>query len=166
MVQQITFEGLPELEKKFKHLTEIIDDRKIVTGLLNVAKIFQEKIKAAAPKGPTLNLVKSVIVKKFRIKIKGAPAVFVAIDRKIAPHAHLVEYGTKGLRYPTKKAKKVKPGEGWLMITSKGGFAYVEHTGQMPANPFFRRTYDKEQKNIIEKMEREIWKVIEKEANK
>jgi len=35
-----------------------------------------------------------VVARKFKRKKKGDPGAMVAIDRKIAPHAHFLEFGT------------------------------------------------------------------------
>ena len=95
MAGEMTIEGYEKLKRKFRRLIEVVDERKMETGLMNPARRLKDELSRNAPQGPTGNLKRSPVAKKFRRKIKSSPAVFVAIDRKIAPHAHLVEFGTK-----------------------------------------------------------------------
>jgi len=96
MVQQITLQGVGELKKKFGEMIAIIDDRKTENELLKSANILKNDIKRRAPKGPTGNLKRSIVARIFKRKITNQPAAFVAVDYRIAPHAHLVEYGHGG----------------------------------------------------------------------
>ena len=96
MVQSITLEGLPELEKKFGKLIAIIDKNETEQELLKSAEMLRDDIKRRAPLGPTGNLRRGIVAKLFRRKIIRNPAAFVAVDYSIAPHAHLVEYGHGG----------------------------------------------------------------------
>lgn len=97
-------------------------DRNELNGLMGGAKYLQKRIRAATPKGPTGNLKRSIKAKKFRQQYRGNPACFVAVDRKIGRHAHLVEYGT---------GERFKDSTG-------------QSTGVMPKHPFFRPTVDRE----------------------
>lgn len=90
-----SLQGSKKLEKKFGNLIDVIDEREMEKELLKPARKLKNIIKTAAPRGPTGNLARGVVAKKFRYKIKGSPAVFVAMDYRIAPHFHLVEFGTR-----------------------------------------------------------------------
>ena len=161
----LTMQGYSELEKKYKHLIEVVDERQMETALMKPARKLRNAIKAKAPRGKTGNLKRGVVAKKFKAKIKGHPAVFVAMDYRKAPHANLVEYGTGGLRYPTKRAKKVKPGETWF-VNLGGHIVEIEHTGRMPAKSYFRSTIDTKKGSITDEIGKAAWSVIERKAAK
>ena len=162
----LTMQGYSELEKKYKHLIEAVDERQMETALMKPARKLRNAIKAKAPRGKTGNLKRGVVAKKFKSKIKGHPAVFVAMDYRKAPHANLVEFGTGGLRYPTSRAKKMKPGESWLTSSINGRVVRIKHTGRMPAQSYFRSTIDTQGQSIIDDIGKVAWSVIEMEANK
>jgi len=89
--------GLDALIKEFSKLKQVPDTKKIESELLSgPAASLKNQIKNNAPLGPTGRLKKSIVNKPFSRKQKENPKVFVTIDRKMAPHAHLVEFGHKG----------------------------------------------------------------------
>jgi len=106
---------IADLESFIKTTLSKSDRRKkIVT---KGGAIMAAKIKRLAPLGPTGNLKKSIVAKPFQAA--GPSDAFVAIDRKIAPHAHLIEYGT--VKMPA------KPFFRRGIEQSKGkAFAYIE----------------------------------------
>ena len=118
-ITQIGLKGADELLKKFKILDRLVDEQDIENGLLHASRIIATKAKQLAPLGPTGNLRRGIVAKKFQKKRKGNPAVFCGIDYRIAPHAHLVEFGH---------------------IAANG-----RHVG---ARPFFRRAI-KESKDLV-----------------
>ncbi len=87
--------GLKELEDRFGKLELILDDRDMENAFLAAARKFRDRARqrVRVKRG---NLKKGIVAKRFRNKIKGQPAAFAAIDRRIAPHAHLVERGHGG----------------------------------------------------------------------
>ena len=87
-------------------------------ALYDGAKFLKLQVKKNAPV-VTGNIKRSIVAKKFKKQGLYEPGAFVAIDRKIAPHAHLLEYGTEA-RYDAAGA----------------------YRGQMPAKPFFRPAID------------------------
>ena len=165
MTTGLSMQGYSELEKKYKHLINVVDEKQMETALMKPARELQRAIRRKAPKGATGNLKRGVVAKRFKRKIKGHPAVFVAMDYIKAPHANLVEYGTGGLRYPTEKARKIKPGESWL-TTIGGKVVRIRHTGKMPARSFFRSTVDIQKSKIIDEISKAAWNVMEREATK
>jgi HK97 gp10 family phage protein len=88
--------GLPELSRNLQALAKMIDQDAVETGLLKIGSELRANVAARAPRGKTGNLKKGFRSKKFRNKIKGNPATFVAADYRIASHAHLVEFGHGG----------------------------------------------------------------------
>ena len=102
-------EGLGQLSKNFERLINIVDESEFENGLLKIARVFKGNVSAHAPIAPKGhykrgtkiwvepgNLKHGIVAKKFRHKIPGQPATFVGINYRIAPHAHLVEYGHGG----------------------------------------------------------------------
>ncbi len=63
--------------------------------LHSATKVIARQAKANAPLGPTGNLKRGIVGKKYKTKRRHEPAAFTGIDYRISPHAHLVEYGTK-----------------------------------------------------------------------
>ena len=115
----ISLEGLNQLNKKLNKLIKVVDDREMETALMKPAKKLRSLIRGRAPQGPTGNLKKGIVAKRFRYKIKNQPAVFVSVDYRLAPHAHLVEFGTQGQRMPSKKTIKKKGVLGLLGVKEK-----------------------------------------------
>ena len=71
-------------------------EKELFDGVLEAARPVATEIRNRAPKGPTGNLRKSIKAGKLKPRIGRNIAAFVRVDRRIAPHAHLVEfeYGT------------------------------------------------------------------------
>ncbi len=86
--------GLDELNQTLAELGKSLEADKVEPVLYDSAKIITEEVKKRAPVGPTGNLKRSIVTKKLR-KIGNHPRPSIAaVDRKIAPHAHFVEFGT------------------------------------------------------------------------
>jgi len=115
--ESVRIEGVDKLVRRFKKLERAYGMRgELLEGaLLGASKIVRRRVQANAPLGPTGNLRRSVVAKKFNYQLNNKPAAFCAIDRRIAPHAHLVEYGTAERHWKSGKS-----------------------TGHMPAKPFFK----------------------------
>jgi len=86
---------LRNLKKTFGNITKHLDDEQILEAFEGEGKDLQRDMRSRIH-DDSGNLSAAVVVKRFANQRKGAPAVFVAIDRRIAPHAHLVEYGHGG----------------------------------------------------------------------
>ncbi len=166
MAKDISLEGYAELQKKFRTMVDIIDEREMNRALMRPVRKLRTAIRRAAPKGETGNLRRGIVAGKFKPVIKGAPGFFVRASGKIAPHAWLIEHGTAGLRYPTHKARKVKGGK-WLAAFN-GIVRWVEHTGKLrkPARPFFRSTVDARRNEVEAGLVKEAWNVVSKEWKK
>ena len=84
-------EGVANLAAKIDLMVKAAERDRVIPIAKESAKMLVDEIKSRAPKGPTGNLKRSPKVKV----MKGyPPLVLAAIDRKIAPHAHLLEFGT------------------------------------------------------------------------
>jgi len=88
----ITITGLDELKAAFKQLMGSMSDKELQPIMVEGAKVIKTAVKRRAKK-LTGRLKKAVKAKKSRRKKQHSPSAFCAIDRKIAPHSHLVEDG-------------------------------------------------------------------------
>jgi HK97 gp10 family phage protein len=93
MQPTVSFKGVPDLEKQFMKLFHRLDPDEVQPIFLGSAKIISDEIKQRAPRGPTGNLKKACKPKKWKTFGDYRTIVLAVVDRKIAPHAHLVEYG-------------------------------------------------------------------------
>ena len=92
----ISIEGMDEIIKNFKRIASTVDEKDMENNLLEAAMVIRDDAKARAPLGKTGKLRDSIVAKRFNNPTKGKPGAFVAIDYRIAPYAHLVEYGHGG----------------------------------------------------------------------
>jgi len=152
--------GSKELANLFRMVADEVTGKQMENGLMKPARRLRNAIKDAAPEGPTGNLKDAVEAKRYRKlnRVLQSPAVYVRVNEKKAPHAHLVERGTKGNRYPGLHSKHPN---GWLAYFN-GEVHWITHTGQMPANPFFQRTVDHMSDGVIMSIESEVTKLIKK----
>lgn len=156
MEVKIDVKGLKELEKRIREISKEVGPDKVEPVLMKAGRDLAKEIRRNAPVGPTGNLKRSIKTKKLK-RIGNTPAtVITAVDRKIAPHAHLVEFGTQGPRVP-KKAK--------VMYDKEEKKFYGKEVGPMPANPFFRRTVDTQMPRIAKQVLRDLEGLV-KEAFK
>jgi HK97 gp10 family phage protein len=195
----VSIEGLEELLMQFAEMAKFPDEKQMEKELLKRARTLRDQIKQKAPRGKagsgtfdtgigsfkfrTGMLKKSIQARKWsaRRRIKGAPSVYTAVDRKKAPHAHLVEFGSRNMRYPrifttfeqggkvykkwigfktSKKKKKV------LHFFMDGKEIFAKNVSRMPANPFFRPTVDSNRSRIISGIEKDVEKLILQISNK
>lgn len=149
---RVTFSNHKQVRKALNELETALQDRARKDIAVAGGKVVRAEAKVQVPVGPTGNLKRSIFLSRSRRKT--GPQAYVGAR---APHSKLVEYGTRGLRYPTAKARKIKPGGGWVWSDS-----YITHTGRMPANPFMRRSIDKTETGCHKAMENELENVIKK----
>jgi len=150
MANMAEITGTKALHKAFMEVAEIGATPSVAKTFNQATKYVRNVIKGEAPKGPTGNLKRSIqsdTRKRFwSSKIEPAGAVYVV--GRIAPHFHLVHWGTAGRRVKT--ARKVKKGERFVTATGEywtaffdGRFHRLKSIAPMPANPFFTRGVDK-----------------------
>ena len=149
-----TLEGgemLSKLLKDFPHkVQETILDATVSGGASVIKKEARKNIKQnhSIKTGKLYDSLKTQ-------KVKGRHGVYrIFTDRK-APHAHLVEFGTgpRTLKKPH-----------YAQI--KGNWVMVEHTGSMPAKPFFRPAVDENKQETLKAMMLRMAKRMAKEAEK
>jgi len=133
-------DGLDELNKDLEKLANAFVSDEVEKSSLDAAEIIRAEAERNAPKGPTGNLKRSLI-KKLLKRRAGQPApAIAAVDRKIAPHAHWIEFGT-GPRYQKKTGKYV---------------------GSVPARPFFRPALMTKGKSVANRLHGDLKKMVDK----
>ena len=89
-------QGMEQVNKTLLELASVGDPDVIEPILLEGAETIADAARANAPRGPTGNLKRGIIAKTLKRKLdKPAPSI-AAINYKVAPHAHLVEFGHGG----------------------------------------------------------------------
>jgi len=102
--------GQRVLAKRIKELGDKIDGREVAKIHLLAANAAAKIIRAEAPRGPTGNLQRGVVTGVFKNRPRKKRAAFVLVDRRIAPHLHLIEFGTAERRHKSgKSVGRVKP---------------------------------------------------------
>ena len=139
--------------KTFRDAVRHIGERQKQLGaeaLNDAARIILDEAKASAPQGPTGNLKKSITFKVQASDRQKRLFALVKVNRKIAPHAHLVEAGTKGARVRKKgSAKAYKMPDGNFIAPQAGQEITI---GAMPASRFFRKGVAKGKKQFVSKL--------------
>lgn len=166
--QDISLIGDRQLAKQFYDLAKAPDDKKMEYKLLTSARRLRNKIRRVTPRGnlgsgsvdqvygefiyPTGKLKNAVEARRFKRKIKGAPAVYVRVNKKKAPHAHLVEFGTKGYREPKKTQA--------LRFYYQGEEVFARYVAAMPPNPFFRNTVDTNKSGVENDIKNDVIEIL------
>lgn len=145
--------GFKELEAELEKLSKAAGKGVLRRSLIKAAQPTAALMNSLAPLGATGNLKGSIVVstnlatnqgnlhrKMFRDE-RSSVEVFVGADWHLSgQHAHLVEYGT-GPRYQKKSGKFV---------------------GSMPAQPFGRPAWDRDQGPMLERLKADLWAEIQK----
>lgn len=136
MLFDVQVQGMGQLQELVKALSKTASPDKIEPELLAGARKMASAIRKRIKKEKTGKLKKSVKAKKLqRWGNNPAPSI-AAIDRKIAPHAHLVEYG-----HDLVKNGKV--------------------IGRVKAYPFYRPALDEEGPKILRGVTAALQKKVE-----
>jgi HK97 gp10 family phage protein len=143
---------------KLKMLADVIDQRAVTEVMIQAAKIIQSEAKVRAPRGKTGRLEQSIVVtgQAKRKRKKGRMQSYCYVDKSIAPHAHLIEYGT-AVRVPVSKK---------VMADQEAGIIYGKHADPMPAHPFFRPAVDHKEAEAATYMSNGVLRVIDEAAAK
>ncbi len=88
MASNFKIEGLDNLQKEMNRLEKAFKGDKTKDAAKRPAEMLRDSVKQKAPVGPTGNLKRSVQAKELDY------VWIAAVDQKIAPHAHLLEFGT------------------------------------------------------------------------
>lgn len=131
-------DGLKESLESIERMAKALPPDGVERVLRRGAQVVRKEVIERAHLGPTGNLKKSVRTKKLKrlgFGLNPAP-IIVAVDRKKAPHAHLVEYG-----HALVKNGKV--------------------IGHVPAYPFWRPALDSKLPHAVSTVERGLVKLVE-----
>jgi HK97 gp10 family phage protein len=96
-------EGMKELEAKLERMTKSLDAESVEPVLYRGAELITAQVQANVNRinKVTGNLSRSPTTKMLPSRYGNQPRPSIAaIDRKIAPHAHLVEEGARGGQMP------------------------------------------------------------------
>ena len=146
----VKVEGMEEFINSIDKLVENLKPDKVEPILNSAARAVSKELRKNAPSNDGV-LKKAIVTKKLK-RWGNTPAPSIAaVNRKRAPHAHLVEYGTSGSR-------QVNPGR---MVNIGGQAAFITNTGRMPANPFFRKTINATLGPTLARIEQGIGKLID-----
>jgi hypothetical protein len=125
--------GLKEIDNAIKNLPLALQHSTLQAAHAAAAKPLVEREKLLAPEGPTGKLVDSIGIVKTPFQKAGTVGeVKAGPRRKIAPHAHLVEYGTKVRR-----------------LRGRGKYVAGTERGIMPKKPFAQPAFT-QTKGLIE----------------
>jgi len=95
----VTLEGVDQLLARFaRAVDQISGDDRLYEDLLQAARVAQREVQELAP--VRTGLLRSAIgAGRGRPELyQRGPSVVVVLNRRRAPHAHLLEYGTRYLR--------------------------------------------------------------------
>ncbi|MEB2775230.1 HK97-gp10 family putative phage morphogenesis protein [Algoriphagus sp. D3-2-R+10] len=147
----IDLRGEKELIAQLKKLNNKMAVTEIKKALRKAGHKIKTAVKSEAPIGESGELKKSIkVFADGSYGSKNGALIRVGADRKIAPHAHLVEFGTE-------ERELNKPN---TIRLASGEYFRITHTGKMPANNFFERGYESSKNEAIDIFTNEIKKVI------
>ena len=163
--RQITVAGLDDLTQQFKKLMATAQGPELQQALLDAAQMLEREVERRAPIAPYATnqnnktiqpggLRRSVTAAAGR-KRKNFLQAFTFTLSRLAPHAHLVEYGTKPHVISGKKMRIAGRAFAWLERVGDQVRTKVQHPGSRP-NPFFS--------NSIKSKRLEIKRLIEVRA--
>ncbi len=102
--------GQRVLAKRIKELGDKIDGREVAKIHLQAARAAAAIIRAEAPRGLTGNLKRAVVTGVFKNRPRKRRAAYVFVDRRIAGHLHLIEFGTaERFQKSGKSVGRIKP---------------------------------------------------------
>ena len=128
----IDLRGEADLIKQLKKLSTKTGVATIKKALRKAGNKIKTSVKLEAPVA-TGNLKRSIkVFNDGSFASKNGALIRVGADRRIAPHAHLVEFGTEDRQLS-------KPS---VVTLASGQVFTITETGKMPANNFFERGYD------------------------
>lgn len=140
----VEIEGKKEFEQTLRNLVQALPNEKVEPVMMEGAKVIADAARSKAPQGATGNLKRSIKAKFLRQIGTYPRSAAAAVDRKIAPHAHLIEFGTKPRMQKT---------------TGR-------YTGIGPARPFFRPAVDTNVARIYTQIKDKLLDMILEAARK
>lgn len=162
--------GIEEVNARLEAMTASLGTAEMSRVYLAAARAVRDAAKAEAPvsrwpkKDGAGRLRESIVALSGRRWAETlGPAAVARVNVKKgrgwrAPHAHLAEFGTQGVRRP-KKAGRMR------FAGLSGGWVTPRTVGRMPANQFWKRAVDRSGTAALELAKRETLKIIQKAAD-
>lgn len=153
METSIQMSGLRELRRRLDRIDANMERRILKNCLTPAAKVLRDAWKAAAPKGPTGNLKKSIRISE--VTTGKSPRRFAAL--KVGPgkskthpgyHAHLVEFGTKAHEIVAGTRRGSSTGKKVLYFGGRFHGPVVRHKGAR-ARPFLFPTWRAKKPEVL-----------------
>lgn len=116
----VEVQGFEEAVSSIERMAKALEPKAVEPVFMEGAKTIASAAKVRATRGATGNLIRSIKTKFLRQLGNNPRSAMAAVDRKKAPHAHLIEYGTSA-RYQKTTGR---------------------YTGMGPARPFWRPAVD------------------------
>lgn len=159
-VPRISINMTSETKSLLKEVRNLLTVGELSFSAGIAADIIAEESRRLAPEGETGNLKRGIISRgnKEVAQFGSVGAAYVGVDYRIAPHAHLVEYGTSNRRYPKNKGK--------LVFYIDGKKIVVDSVAPMPQKPFMRPAIETQQKIATVAIETDLATRITKRLNK
>lgn len=144
----IQVEGLDKLERDLRLIKDRATANKLNRFCLDSAQTLADLIRPSAPVGKLSKapgtLRKGIRAFKARSRSNYIAGAISWIDRNIAPHVHLVAFGTKAHEIKPKSKKAIRE----RGTASEFIFAHVKHPGAK-ANTFFQGTIQRYAPRIV-----------------
>jgi HK97 gp10 family phage protein len=158
MASRVYISGLKEFDAVLRELPEQVKKRVMSTAVRSGGTVIKNEMKRRAPynarrrKGHHLR--EAIMVRKH----PGTRDIYrvganYTMRGPSAPHAHLVELGTKPRKL--KKPRRIYLGGKWRLVT---------HTGRMPASHFMRKSVEASAQQAGRKMAEILSRGIERTA--
>jgi HK97 gp10 family phage protein len=130
---KISITGLKEIDDVLKAMPKELTHSVLGSAHAAAAKPLVNRMQLTAPEGPTGKLVDSIGIVRTSVKrTDNLGEIKVGPRRKRAPHAHLVEYGTKARR-----------------LKGRGKYKAGTERGVMPKKPFVKPSFQ-QTKTVVE----------------
>ncbi|QKS71906.1 HK97 gp10 family phage protein [Paenalkalicoccus suaedae] len=138
MKSQMKVEGLDKLQKELEKLAKKVDDSETESIVYKAAEsIVTPAIQSKAPVGEGGSIRDAVVTKQMPRSSSYPSIAISAIDRKKAPHAHIIELGS-GPRFDN----------------------FGRYRGEVSPNPFFRQAVSQSLPSALNFIKSELTKRI------
>jgi hypothetical protein len=136
--------GIDALNAAYRRVANVLSNPELRKAYLAAGRLIRDEAKTKAPRGKfsrdpgsLRKALQTFAARSLQQREKIAAITWVRMFRgsKKAPHAHLVEFGTAGARFPKKNSVMIFKGR-------DGGWVRATRVAPMPATHFFRRSVD------------------------
>lgn len=117
----IRIDGVGDLQQAIRDLKKALSPKEAERVLLAGARVISKEMRTRAHKGPTGNLKAAMKAKIGKHRGEDMADAFAAVDRKKAPHAHFLEFGTTNApAYPFMRPAIISTREQVAGVVTKG----------------------------------------------